>query len=386
MGLYDRDYMRAPRPTVPATRSTVRTNRSYTAGQPARPQSSFSSSFVMGVGVLCLVAMAIAWVKIPTAVNLPGAIRVILIVLGIAALFRKRLGWGLLLLLASFATSEFGFGVVGDILPSEPLRQAWAERKVLGKLRTYGSSDSDQWSAIHIPSFAQLAVGDTLQADGIALKGLEVHATESALTDVDRMNGTEWAYTLVISARAHQITPANGDGSTEWLAGAGPLSFIAIYVDKQNGKIWWSAGPAIAGEPVGIPSYRLDDETLFFDLLFHDYLPPNATVTQEHIQLAIAEVLEQDAAASFWQLATVPAMDQLIRSMFPWEATGRSGDTMNSGATLAAKMRSIDLSACPPEFQNAYREHIEAWHREDDAAIEATWQNVLLIARQHGIG
>jgi hypothetical protein len=223
-----------------------------------------------------------------------------------------------------------------------------------------------------------------LHANKITLKDVAIRASEHALSDVDRLNGIEWAYAVTITAAGHRYASALGEASGEWQEGAGPLSSMAIFVHSQNGKIWWSATPTFFGQP-GLPAYCMDDETFFFDLLFHNYLPPGKSIAEAHHEIAIAEVLEQDATASYWDQTASPAIEQLVGSIF---ASGRTGPNRpnNSGVSLAVKMKRIDLQACPTEFQRAYEEHIDAWKRQDEEAIKETWQNVRQIAQRYGVG
>ena len=64
------------------------------------------------------------------------------------------------------------------------------------------------------------------------------------------------------------------------------------------------------------------------------------------------------------------------------------------------EMSNIDLSGCPEDFKEAYREHQKAWtaksiadegffnfqeDRDARHAISQTWQDVLNIAEKHGV-
>jgi len=52
---------------------------------------------------------------------------------------------------------------------------------------------------------------------------------------------------------------------------------------------------------------------------------------------------------------------------------------------VTAAMRAIDLSDCPDEFREAYKEHIHAWAKDDSEAVHATFAEVKRIAHEYGI-
>jgi len=56
------------------------------------------------------------------------------------------------------------------------------------------------------------------------------------------------------------------------------------------------------------------------------------------------------------------------------------------GEETAAKLTQIDISKCPPDFQNSYREYIASWKKADEGSIAATWGDVEKASRRHRVG
>ena len=49
-------------------------------------------------------------------------------------------------------------------------------------------------------------------------------------------------------------------------------------------------------------------------------------------------------------------------------------------------LRATDVSACPPDFAEAFKRHVAAWEAGDKGAVESTWQTVEGAARRHRVG
>lgn len=72
-------------------------------------------------------------------------------------------------------------------------------------------------------------------------------------------------------------------------------------------------------------------------------------------------------AAAFSMRSTTPA--GVIERVL--EADVEAGGSSSDPAAVAKAMKEIDLSGCPPEFQEAYVDHIDAWERSGQTRSDA---------------